>query len=165
VKQIIIIAHDMRSTHNVGALLRTAEGLGISHVYFTGYSPYPNHEGDTRLPHESRKLHQQIQKTALGAEETQAWSHHEDIKTLLNTLKADEFTIAALEQTPTSTPLPEFKAPEKLVIILGREVEGLEPDLLKKCDLTLEIPMFGKKESFNVVQAAAMVMYHCRFFD
>lgn len=71
--------------------------------------------------------------------------------------------IAALEQTPTSIKLPDFVPPEQLAIVLGREVEGIEPDIVAACDLSLEIPMFGHKESYNVVQAAAMALYHCRF--
>lgn len=47
--------------------------------------------------------------------------------------------------------------------MVGREVEGLEPEVLALCDLALEIPMLGAKESFNVAQAAAMALYHCRF--
>jgi tRNA G18 (ribose-2'-O)-methylase SpoU len=68
-----------------------------------------------------------------------------------------------LEQTPKARLLTEFKAPNKLALILGREVEGLEPQVLNLTDYQLEIPMAGKKESFNVVQAAAMALYHCRF--
>jgi 23S rRNA (guanosine2251-2'-O)-methyltransferase len=68
-RDIILIGHNLRSCHNVGSLLRTAEGLGISKVYLTGYTPYPipTDSEDGRLPHEARKLHKQIQKTALGA--------------------------------------------------------------------------------------------------
>lgn len=160
---IIVIAHNLRSTHNVGSLLRTAEGLGIQKVYLTGYSPYPITPNDTRLPHLAQKIHRQINKTALGAEESVKWEHQDDIFSLLNRLKSQAWTIAALEQTPTSISLPEYKTPERIVLIVGREVEGIESDVLAACDVHLEIPMFGSKESFNVVQAAAMALYHFRF--
>jgi tRNA G18 (ribose-2'-O)-methylase SpoU len=163
VREIIVIAHDIRSTHNVGSLLRTAEGLRVKHVYFTGYTPYPAGPNDARLPHIAVKLDGQIHKTALDAEKLVPWSHAEDIFSLLKQLQSDGYTIAALEQSRASTPLPDFQPPEKLALLLGREVEGIEPELLKACDITLEIPMFGRKESFNVVQAAAMCLYHCRF--
>lgn len=162
-RQISLLAHNVRSTHNVGSLLRTAEGLG-AFVYLTGYTPYPWYDGDTRLPHETQKLTKQITKTALGAEARTIWQHREDVASLINNLKADGFTIAALEQSTESLPLPTYKAPEKIAILLGREVEGIEPALLALCDVHLEIPMFGAKESFNVVQAAAMAAYHCRFY-
>lgn len=162
-RSIVVIAHDIRSTHNVGSLLRTAEGLGIDHVYFTGYTPYPLMPADDRLPHIATKLEAQIQKTALEAQKLVSWSHEPGITNLLGQLKAKGFTLAALEQSKTSIPLPDFQPPKKLALLLGREVEGIAPELLQECDIALEIPMFGRKESFNVVQAAAMALFHCRF--
>jgi tRNA G18 (ribose-2'-O)-methylase SpoU len=162
-RDIRLIAHDIRSTHNVGSLLRTADGLGVSHVYLTGYTPYPPRTNDNRLPHISEKLGRQIEKTALGATRFVPWSHDADIMSLLKQLRSQGFTIAALEQTDSSQKLSDFSPPQKLAILLGREVEGIDQELLSLCDITLEIPMLGKKESFNVVQAAAMVLYHCRF--
>jgi tRNA G18 (ribose-2'-O)-methylase SpoU len=109
------------------------------------------------------KIDKQITKTALGAEKSVKWEHSQDVFEIINSLKQDGYKIAALEQAPGSIPLPEFKVPDKIAIILGREVEGLESEVLEACDFILEIPMLGSKESFNVVQAAAMAMYHCRF--
>ncbi len=151
----------MRSCHNVGSLLRTAEGLGVHQVYLTGHTPYPAMQYDTRLPHLAVKINRQIAKTALGAETSQGWQHIDQIEKLLATLRKQGYTIAALEQTSHSILLPVFNPPQKLVLIVGREVEGVEPEVLTACDIALEIPMSGKKESFNVVQAAAMALYHC----
>ncbi|HEY1064136.1 MAG TPA: TrmH family RNA methyltransferase [Candidatus Saccharimonadales bacterium] len=162
--QLIIIAHNLRSAHNVGSLLRTAEGLGVSEVLLSGYTPFPPlPQNDPRLPHEQQKVLKLIHKTALGAENTQRWQHAAEVMPTIARLKQDGYVIAALEQTSDSVKLPDFHAPDKLAIILGREVEGIEREVLQQCDLALEIPMFGKKESFNVVQAAAMALYHCRF--
>jgi len=159
---LIIIAHNLRSAHNIGSLLRTAEGLGVHQVILTGYTPFPPlPTGDPRLPHEQLKIGKLIQKTALGAESSQNWHRAEDISPVIEQLRADGYSIAALEQTPESIMLPTFQAPDKLAIILGREVEGMEPEVIAACDYALEIPMVGQKESFNVVQAAAMAMYHC----
>ncbi len=160
---LILIAHNLRSSHNVGSLLRTAEGLGVAKVYLTGYTPYPLQAGDKRLPHIANKLNKQIRKTALGAEVSQKWEQRAEIDSLITQLKADGYTIAALEQTPKAIELPNYKPPARLAIIVGREVEGVEPAVLKLTDLQLVIPMFGSKESFNVVQAAAMALYHCKF--
>ena len=162
-RSLILIAHNLRSTHNVGSLLRTAEGLGLATVYLTGYTPYSSSPHDNRLPHIVAKLDKQISKTALGAETSQTWEHVEDINVLIGQLKADGYTVAALEQTPTAVELPDYQPPNKLAIIVGREVEGVEPEVIKQTDLQLVIPMFGAKESFNVVQAAAMALYHCKF--
>jgi tRNA G18 (ribose-2'-O)-methylase SpoU len=161
--KIILVAHNVRSTHNVGSLLRTAEGLG-ARVYLTGYTPYPSLADDTRLPHVHEKLTRQIRKTALGAETSDIWQHQADVFSIINDLHGQGYTIAALEQTPGALQLPSYKSPEKLAIIVGREVEGVEPEIIAKTDLQLVIPMFGQKESFNVAQAAAMALYHCRFY-
>ncbi|HEY5668282.1 MAG TPA: TrmH family RNA methyltransferase [Candidatus Saccharimonadales bacterium] len=162
--EIVLIAHNLRSCHNVGSLLRTAEGLGVHKVYLTGYTPYPVHACDVRLPHLSSKIHKQIAKTALGAEETQVWEQSDELTPVLEKLKADGYTIAAIEQASNSTALPSYAAPDKIALLVGREVEGVEPEVLARMNVILEIPMFGKKESFNVVQAAAMGMYHCAFY-
>lgn len=166
-RQIILIAHNLRSCHNVGSLLRTAEGLGVQEVIFSGYTPYPvmvNAKRDPRLPHIADKVAKQINKTALGAEHMIAWRHDPDIFEVLDKLQSDGWTVAAIEQAPNSMTLPDYQAPEKIALLVGREVDGVESSVLKACDTIIEIPMFGHKESFNVVQAAAMAMYHCRFY-
>lgn len=163
-REIIVIAHNLRSCHNVGSLLRTAEGLGVRGLYFTGYTPYPQQAHDTRLPHESQKLTRQIHKTALGAESLVRWQHREDVFKVLEELTRAGYLVTAVEQSPSSVPLPKFAPPQKIALLVGREVEGVEPEVLEQVDQTLEIPMFGQKESFNVVQAAAMALYHCRFY-
>lgn len=161
---VVLIAHNLRSCHNVGSLLRTAEGLGVERVLLTGYTPYPHAAGDTRLPHIAAKLHRQIQKTALGAEETQAWEHYDSIEEALAALRKDGFVVAAIEQAGNAIMLPSYEPPEKIALLVGREVEGIEPEVLATCDIILEIPMFGRKESFNVAQAAAMSLYHSTFY-
>lgn len=165
-RNIVLIAHNLRSCHNVGSLLRTAEGLGVQTVLLSGYTPYPllpEGKVDTRLPHEARKLHRQIQKTALDAETSQPWQRVEDITGTIQTLKDDGYMVAAIEQSSQSISLPSFSPPQNIALLVGREVEGIEPEVLAMTDTVLEIPMFGSKESFNVVQAAAMSLYHCRF--
>lgn len=162
-REIVLIVHDVRSCHNVGSLLRTADGLGVSTVYFSGYTPYPSAPNDSRLPHIQQKLSRQIHKTALGAEDSVKWEYSTDIGELITSLKAHGYTIAALEQADISITLHEYMAPDKVALLIGREVEGISEELLAICDDILEISMLGKKESFNVVQAAAMALYQLRF--
>ncbi len=162
-RDIILIAHNLRSCHNVGSLLRTAEGLGLQKVILSGYTPHPAHDNDRRLPHEAAKITRQIHKTALGAEDMLSITHHIDILPVIKKLQKDGYCVAAIEQADYAHELPKYHPPQKIVLLVGREVEGVEPEILAACDLLLEIPMFGRKESFNVVQAAAMALYHCTF--
>ena len=107
-RRIILIAHNLRSCHNVGSLLRTAEGLGIENVWLTGYTPYPlGSANDPRLPHLAAKLDRQIHKTALGAESSQPWEHEADIEKVLHGLKADGYQLAAVEQSTVEQPTEE----------------------------------------------------------
>lgn len=157
--KLVIIAHDMRSTHNVGSLIRTAEALGVNKIYFTGYTPYPAHKKDSRLPYISEKLDKQINKTALGTQKLISWEHTEDIYKLIKQLRNKDYCIVGLEQNNKSIPIDNFKSSKNVALILGREVEGIDTKILNNCDKIIEIPLRGKKESLNVVQASAIAIY------
>jgi len=161
--EIIVVAHDLRSCHNVGSLLRTCDGLGVEKVFLTGYTPYPAQKNDRRLPHISRKIDKQIDKTALGAQKSQKWEKIEDIADVFYALKKDGYKICALEQSAQSIPLNGFETPDKIALVIGSETTGLDGSVLDHMEFILEIPMFGKKESFNVIQATAMALYKFRF--
>jgi tRNA G18 (ribose-2'-O)-methylase SpoU len=160
--KIVLVVHNIRSTHNVGSILRTADGLGVNKVYLTGYTPYPLAKNDERMPHESAKLDRQISKTALGAQDSVDWQYQLEILDLLSTLKREGYQIVALEQTKTAVDLTKFKPQTNLALIAGNEVEGLDKMTLDQCDQHIQIPMFGQKESFNVAVATAIALYHLR---
>lgn len=162
-RDVVIIAHNLRSVHNVGSILRTADGFGVKTIYLTGYSPYPMVPNDTRLPHIANKLTKQLHKTALGAEAAGNIVHQENIVAVLAELKEQGYQIIAVEQTTNSHMLPDYHPHKRIALIVGREVEGIEQSVLDQCDQVLEIPMIGSKESFNVSVAAAIALYHCRF--
>jgi len=154
---IIVIAHNIRSTHNVGAIFRTAEGFGISKIILSGYTPYPQTNSDTRLPHVAEKLTKQISKTALGAEAIVPFEYLE--LPPLDKLKTDGYTVIALEQAENSIALAHYSPPQKVALLLGEEVEGITQELLAQCEAIIEIPMVGKKESFNVSVATGIALY------
>ncbi len=164
-RQVVLVVHNIRSAHNVGSLLRTADGLGIEEVIFSGYTPYPRAVQDDRLPHVVQRATNQIRKTALLAEKSVAWHHTDDIDVLLDEFRTNGYLIAALEQADGSVALSDFNPPAKTVLILGNEVDGVDKKLLKRTDVILEIPMRGRKESFNVAAAAAMALYHLTLLD
>lgn len=156
--EIIIIAHNIRSTHNIGAIFRTCEGFGVTKIILSGYSPYPSlPSDDPRLPHIAEKLTSQIHKTALDAEMMVPFEYSETPD--LATLRQDGYRIVGLEQDDTSVILNEYSAPEKIALLLGEEVHGLTNELRESCDDLIEIPMVGKKESFNVSVACGIALY------
>lgn len=154
---IIVIAHNIRSTHNVGSIFRTSEGFGISKIILSGYTPYPVMPSDTRLPHIADKLTAQIHKTALGAESMVPFEY-QPVPDFAK-LKTAGYRIVGLEQDARSIMLDDYTAPDKIVLLLGEEVDGITPDMRSQCDDLVEIPMVGKKESFNVSVAAGIALY------
>lgn len=156
--------HNIRSSYNVGAILRTAEGFGVSRVLFSGYTPRVH---DARvLPHLREKLDHEIHKTALGAEEMLDIYSSDEIITELVRLKDEGWRVVGLENNIQDMRLIRLNDPalrgelgEKVVLVLGEEVGGISRELYNLIDLFIEIPMRGRKESFNVSVAAGVAMY------
>jgi 23S rRNA (guanosine2251-2'-O)-methyltransferase len=157
--EIVVIAHNIRSAHNVGSIFRTCDGFGASHLYLTGYTPFPLAPNDPRLPHISEKITNDIAKTALGAEHTVSFTHRESPVSIIEGHKLHGYRIVGLEQHESSIDLPSFQPPKKTVLILGEEVDGISHELLSLCDDIVEIPMRGHKESYNVSVAAGVALY------
>lgn len=155
--EIVLLLHNIRSTHNVGSIFRTAEGFGVQKIILSGYTPYPSLPGDTRLPHIHQKLTAQIHKTALGAEQMVPFEYRETLD--LDALQQAGYRIVALEQSTRSVLLNSYTPPHKIALLLGEEVHGITPEILAKCNDIIEIPMQGKKESFNVSVAGAIALY------
>ncbi|MBQ3469689.1 TrmH family RNA methyltransferase [Candidatus Saccharibacteria bacterium] len=162
--EIILCLHNIRSTYNVGAILRTAEGLGIEEVICSGYTPSPLNPN--LLPHLAGKIERQIAKTALGAEKLVPIRWTDDLRKLLKRYKEDGYQIIGLENRiddgrkytlGSGTLISRLR--EKAVLILGEEVQGIDRELYDDVDIFIEIPMVGKKESFNVSVAAGIALY------
>lgn len=149
----IAIFHNIRSSHNVGSFLRTADCAGIEKVYLTGYTPAPI----DRFGREQSR----IAKTALGAEKNVSWEQGDIFKTI-EALRGGGHSIVGVEQTPTSKNYKTFKPEEKTVFIFGNEVEGIEEEVLKLCDEVVEIPIHGEKESLNVGVTAGIILFSYR---
>lgn len=156
-QEIIVIAHNIRSTHNVGAIFRSCEGFGVSKIILSGYTPYPKTPNDIRLPHISEKLTAQIHKTALDAENLVPFEYQE--KPDFAALRERGFIIVGLEQDSRSIMLPKYQPPAKLALLIGEEVNGIESYLRDECNDLIEIPMRGQKESFNVSVATGIALY------
>jgi len=148
---LAVLLDNIRSAWNVGSILRSADGFGLEHAYLCGITPTPKNEAVT--------------KTSLGAEDFVAWSEHKNALDLVGTLKQEGWKIYALEETKKAADIRSLKTnlKEKAVLILGSEVTGVDPDLLKMADEIISIPMRGGKRSFNVSVAFAIAAYALRY--
>ena len=150
----IVILDNIRSVHNVGSLFRTSDGAGVDEILLVGITPAPQDRfGDKR---------EDMAKVALGAEDSVRWKQFEDIDDAIVYAKEQGCSIVAVEQDDKSVPLKEFKKPEKVAYIFGREVEGVSKEILDICDTIVEIPMQGIKNSLNVSVTAGIVLFNIR---
>ena len=153
---ISLVLDNLRSIHNVGSILRTADGLGVSQINYIGTSPYPALEVDERLPHRRQKQSQQLAKTALGAEKLLTGCYFKDVASFL---KQANRPIVCLEQTETGQSLNDYQLSQSIYLVVGAEVDGVSAKLLAAAETCLEIPMRGQKESFNVAVACGIALY------
>lgn len=144
---LIIIADNVRSMHNVGSIFRTSDAFLVEKIYLCGITPTPPHR--------------EIQKTALGATESVDWQYAESTIEVVNQLKKEGWTILALEQTTNSVMLDELKVEkgEKIAIVLGNEVDGVNQEVINLCNKAVEIPQFGTKHSFNVSVSCGIMLW------
>ena len=140
-----MIAQNIRSLFNVGALFRCADVFGVKKIYICGYTGFP-----------PRK---EISKTALGAETWIPWERYWQTHLLIEKLKKQGIKIVVLETGENSKSLSEFKPEFPLALVVGSEVKGVSRKILDLADDVVEIPMVGKKESLNVAVAAAIALY------
>lgn len=147
-KDIVLVLPDMRSCHNVGAMFRTADICGVSKLYLVGYTAQPPKP--------------QIDKVALGAEMWVPFEHAETIDPVIVSLKKEGYSIVSLEKTDDSVSLYDFDVPDKIAIVVGNEVKGVDEATVLATDHVVHIPMYGKKESMNVSIAAGIMMYACK---
>jgi tRNA G18 (ribose-2'-O)-methylase SpoU len=140
--EIIAVLDNIRSVHNVGSIFRTSDALGINKIFLCGCTPTPK----DRFGRERKDL----AKVALGAEKSIEWEYFKTTEEAVKKLKKEKFQIIALEQSENSIDYKKVKAKNKIAIILGEEVHGLNKKVLDLADVVMEIPMRGIKESLNV---------------
>ncbi|MEP6895610.1 MAG: TrmH family RNA methyltransferase [Chloroflexota bacterium] len=143
-----VLLDNIRSAWNVGSIFRSADGFGFAHAYLCGITPTPDIEAVT--------------KTALGAEDSVSWSYHKDAVKLVKGLKKEGWKIWALEENEQATSISNaetIKANERIVLMVGSEITGVDPELLDAADEIFYIPMHGEKKSFNVAMAFSIAAY------
>ena len=149
-----VILHNIRSAHNVGSILRTADGAGVTKVFLTGYTPAPI----DRFGREQAE----ILKTSLGAAKTVVWQSVDDIHEVLDELEDAQIETVAVEQHTNAIDHKTFSPSGNTAYIFGNETEGITEDILIRADHIIEIPMRGSKESLNVAIVAGIVLFNTR---
>jgi len=144
---IVVVLENIRSAYNVGSVFRTADAFLIEAIYICGYTAQPPHK--------------EIKKTALGAEETISWKHFETTAEAMAELRESGYKIYAVEQVEGSYQLQNFKndPAEKVAVIFGNEVAGVEQSTILASDGCIEIPQLGMKHSLNIATAAGVVLW------
>jgi 23S rRNA (guanosine2251-2'-O)-methyltransferase len=152
--KIEILLDNIRSTLNVGSILRSADGAGISHIYFCGITPTPDQE--------------KVRKTSLGAELIIPWSQHWNAVDVIEEEKNKGKAIWSLEYSMDSSPIFEVlgeAASLNIILVVGNELTGVDPEILGQSDKVIHLPMVGEKKSFNVSVACGIAAYLLRFSD
>jgi 23S rRNA (guanosine2251-2'-O)-methyltransferase len=144
---IIAVLENVRSAYNVGSVFRTADAFLLDAIYICGYTAFPPHK--------------EIKKTALGADETVAWKHFKSIDDAIQDLRQLGYKVYAVEQAVDSYKLQaiSYELDEKIAVIFGNEVTGVEQSTIEKCDGCIEIPQLGMKHSLNISVAAGIVLW------
>lgn len=144
---IIVVLENIRSAYNVGSVFRTADAFLLEAIYICGYTCTPPHK--------------EIKKTALGAEDSVSWKHFANTDLAIQELKDLGYTVYAVEQAEGSSLLHElnYEPGQKIAVIMGNEVTGVEQSSIQQCKACIEIPQLGMKHSLNIASAAAVVLW------
>jgi 23S rRNA (guanosine2251-2'-O)-methyltransferase len=148
-REIVVVLDNVRSALNVGAIFRTCDGAGVKKLILGGITPFPPHK--------------KLVKTALGAEEFVTWEHSKDLTETIKKYKKEGFCVYSIEQNPSSINHTGENYSDKVLLIFGNEILGVNSELLKLSDRIIEIPMLGKKNSLNVATTVGIIVYHLRF--
>ena len=135
---LVVVLDNIRSQHNIGSAFRTADSFRVVKIYLCGICATPPTA--------------EIHKSALGAEFSVDWEYYKETIDVVKRLKDEGFTIISVEQAENSTMLDSFQLPEnqKIALIYGNEVKGVEQAVVDASDICLEIPQYGTKHSLNV---------------
>jgi tRNA G18 (ribose-2'-O)-methylase SpoU len=153
-RQCVVVLDNLRSAYNVGSIFRTADGLGVKHIYLCGITPTPDETPS-------------IKKTALGGERSISWTYHPNGLTLVKDLQKTGHLLLGLEWTAESVGVDQYRLNpadgRMIALIVGNERAGVDPGILALCEAVLALPMAGSKASLNVAVAFGAAAYWLLF--
>ena len=143
----VLILDNVRSLNNIGSVFRTADAFLTEAIYLCGITARPPHKD--------------IHKTALGATDSVDWEYYNSAKEAISKLKSEGYTIIAVEQTEGSIMLDNFipRKGSKYALVFGHEVKGVDQKIVDMCDMSIEIPQYGTKHSFNISVSVGIVLW------
>lgn len=146
--QVVVILDNVRSQHNIGSVFRTADAFRVERILLCGITAIPPNR--------------EMQKTALGATETVEWEYFENSLQAVEQMRMAGYSILAIEQADDSLPLENFDPSkfDKIALVFGNEVQGVNEAIVKDADECIEIPQFGTKHSLNISVTAGIVLWH-----
>lgn len=150
-KEVVVVLDNVRSVHNVGAIFRTSDALGVNKIFLCGITPTPV----DRFGRERNDLH----KAALGAEKSVSWEYYSSSLLCVEQLKQEGYTVVCVEQAKNSIDYKTVIPKNKTCFVFGNEVEGVSKDVLEIADQVAEIEMMGEKESLNVSVTFGIMMF------
>jgi 23S rRNA (guanosine2251-2'-O)-methyltransferase len=144
---VVVVLDNVRSQNNIGSVFRTADAFRLEGIILCGITATPPH----------REIH----KTALGATESVQWKYHKETTTAIEELKEQGYKIMSVEQAEGAIPLDSLKLSpgEKVALVLGHEIRGVDQKVVDLSDHCIEIPQFGTKHSLNISVAAGLVIW------
>jgi tRNA G18 (ribose-2'-O)-methylase SpoU len=144
---IIVVLDNIRSLNNVGSVFRTSDAFLIEKIYLCGITATPPHK--------------EIHKTALGSTESVDWEYREDVLTLVKELQEKDVFVASIEQAEKSTMLHNFHPDknEKVAVVFGNEVKGVQQSVVSNSNACVEIPQLGTKHSLNISVSCGVVLW------
>lgn len=144
---VVVVLDNVRSCHNIGSVFRTCDAMRISKIFLCGITATPPNK--------------EIHKAALDAEKTVPWEYFENTGEVVTRLKEEDYRVLAVEQVSNSVLLPDFMPvpDQKLALVFGNEVHGVQQSVIDLCHGAIEIPQFGTKHSFNVSVSAGIVLW------
>lgn len=146
---VIVLLDNVRSLHNVGSVFRTCDAMAVEKLYLCGITAKPPHR--------------EIQKTAIGATESMNWEYIEDAINIIHRYKKEGYTIISVEQTSNSIALGNYNwKNEKVLLVFGNEVDGVQQKIIDLSDFSLEIPQWGTKHSLNIAVSAGIVLWNLK---
>jgi len=145
---IVIVLDNIRSMSNIGSIFRTSDAFKIEAIHLCGIT--------------SKPPHREIRKTALGATESVAWEYFSSTIDSIIELKSRGFQIISIEQVQNSTMLHDYSPikDQKIALVMGNEVNGVDQEVINSSDICLEIPQYGTKHSLNVAISAGLTIWH-----